>query len=137
MYFEKKFSLSNEIDGTLVIIVYVQYFKFSYANQIYCSFITGSSTDDGLLYTRKEVFFMVKGHLKYTLAALLEHLSAEISKKSGRSVPIRNDMKQSFSTLFHTMRTKWKSVNRHENDFYAKYEEWLNAHVSFPVPAPS
>lgn len=80
---------------------------------------------------------MVKGHLKDTPNALLEHLSAEISKKSGRSVLIRDDMKQSFSYLFHKMRTMWQSVNRHDNRFYEKYEKWLNVHVCFPVPAPS
>jgi hypothetical protein len=99
-------------------------------------FITGSG-DKQLQYTRKEIFIIVKEHLKDGLTAIIGHLEGKISEKSLSSVHVREDMKASFSALFHRMRSTWQKANRTEETFFQKYEELLNAPVFFPVPATS
>jgi hypothetical protein len=85
------------------------------------AFITGS-VDKQLQYSRKEVFIIVKEHLKDGLTAMIEHLEGNFSEKSGRSV--REDVTASCSALFHRRRCMWQKANRTEETFFQKYEEW-------------
>lgn len=99
--------------------------KFSYINQLYnLIFVTGSGGKQ-LQYTRKEIFIIVKEHLKNGLSAIIKHLEGKIYEQSRHSVHIRENTKTSFSKLFHKMRAMWQKVNRTEEIFFQKYEELM------------
>lgn len=80
---------------------------------------------------------MIKDHLNSSFHVTIEHLENQLSDKSECSVNIspNNDLKSALSKLFHKLRTKWQDVNRIEETFFAKHNEWLNASVAFLVTA--
>lgn len=86
-----------------------------------------------VVYSRKEIYNIVKNHLKDGLPGLLDHLKLVVLERSGKSIVIRDDMKSSFSTLFSKIRQRLQTVNRTEEKFFQKYSDWLGKPVTFPI----
>jgi len=57
------------------------------------------SGDAQLQYTRKEVFIIIKEHLKDGLSTIIKYLEREILEKSAHSISKRDVMKASFSVI--------------------------------------
>lgn len=107
--------------------------KINYLTILY---LISGSRDKEVQFTRKETFIMIKNRLNSNFNVTIKNLENQLSEKSGCSIKIfTDDLKLALSKLFYTMRTKWQSVHRTEENFFKKYDEWLSASLSFPVSA--
>lgn len=96
--------------------------------------ITGSrSGDDHLVYTYKDIFFIMKNILQMSFDEQVQRLEESLTAKNNYPFKLNSDGKVTISKLLHKFRSKWQEASRNLKTFLRQQENWLNSSIYLPV----
>ena len=82
--------------------------------------------------TRKDLFYLLKGHFRDKSSKIYKSVENEMSRKLGRDFELTERNKIAVRTNLTKMYIKWQEVSRKEKKFLDRYKDWLDTIV---VPA--
>lgn len=86
-----------------------------------------------LVYTRLEIFRMIKDLLKSDLGSLLKTIEENCAKKIKDPFEMHRDDAISLNQLVRNIRLRWKTSHRMSDRFLENNENWLNCSITIRV----
>lgn len=80
-------------------------------------------------FTRKELFFLLKGNLNDQWSEIYKTVENDLSRKQKYTVTLNEKYKLALRSLVQKIRDKWQQVNRTEEKFLTKFDDWLGVFV--------